>query len=190
MTACRRAGSDGYGSHRRAGRAHRDDPHSRRIDRNGDRRQPVNRPVERLAYRPGEVLRSDPDNQGDADDPTATTNRGDLALQGLFARRAMDVLNAGALFGTIENCGTENDTLIAVAAPGVERIWLHDPLSPQPVSLPLEIAPGKPLVLEPGRLHLMVGGLMHGRSEGSDVTIGLRFRRADQRVPDHTALML
>jgi copper(I)-binding protein len=129
---------------------------------------------------PGEVLRSDPDNQGDADDPTATTKRGDLALQGLSARRALHVLNAGALFGTIENSGTESDTLIAVAAPGVERIWLHDPLSPQPVSLPLEIAPDKPLVLELERLYLMLGGLMHNRSAGSDVTIRLRFRRAGE----------
>jgi copper(I)-binding protein/(2Fe-2S) ferredoxin len=139
-----------------------------------------NTPVDRLSYRPGEVLRSDPMDIGDADDPSCSTQTGTIAAESLFARRAMHVPNAGAVFGTFRNTGDAPDALVEISSPGISEIWLHNPAASEPVSLPLAIAPGSALVMQPGRLHLMLAGLMHQTAEGVSARVRFRFERAGE----------
>jgi copper(I)-binding protein/(2Fe-2S) ferredoxin len=146
--------------------------------------------VARLAYRTGDVLRSDPQDRGDADDPMVGAAVGAIVGRGIFARRAMHVQNAGAVFGVIENKGAEGDTLLDVVVPDADKVWFHDPTSNRGCSLPLEIAPGQRVVFEPGRLHLMLGGLMHRRGEGEAAKIVFRFKRTGDLsldVPIHAS---
>jgi copper(I)-binding protein len=108
---------------------------------------------------------------------------GDLVIQDGWARATLGQLKTSAAYLTVVNEGDETDRLIAAASPAAGRAELHAHLMDggiarmRPVDA-IEVAPGAPVVLEPGGLHVMLMGLKAPLAEGETLPLTLTFETA------------
>jgi len=140
--------------------------------------------IESLAYRPGERVRSAP-HQADMreDYPLASGRAGDMVINEAFARPAMKLFDAGAVFMQIQNTGTADDRLLAVETPRSRLPRIHDAshshreLMKMPFT-PLLVPAGSHVALQPGGLHMMLLEFRGEMIEGIEVLLSLQFERA------------
>jgi len=105
---------------------------------------------------------------------------GQLEIIHPWARASIGQAKAGVAYVTISNEGREPDRLIATATDVAKRAALHTNKMENGVMLMLpveaiELAPGEPVVLEPGGLHIMLMHLKHALKKGEKVDLTLRF---------------
>jgi periplasmic copper chaperone A len=104
-----------------------------------------------------------------------------IKLDDVWSRAAM-AGRIGVVYLTITAIGAP-DTLLGASTPVAARAELHESIDDQGVmkmrpvaSLPVE--PGKPLVFDPGRYHIMLVDLARALKEGDSFPITLRFAKA------------
>ena len=108
---------------------------------------------------------------------------GEIAISDAWARASLGQMKTSAAYLTLEVTGDRVDRLIAVASPVAEKAALHAHVMDggvarmRPVAA-IEIAPGAPIVLEPGGLHIMLIGLGQRLIEGEILPLSLTFERA------------
>jgi len=95
----------------------------------------------------------------------------------------------GAAYLTIENSGAEGDKLIAMDTPVAGAAEAHDMLiSGGVMSMrkldAIEIAPGAPIVFQPGGMHIMLIGLKSPLKIGETVPLTLVFEKAGKITVD------
>lgn len=109
---------------------------------------------------------------------------GSIAISNPRSRETPPAARVGIGYLTIANNGTETDRLIGISSPVADRVELHqttvdDTIARMlPVPLPLEIAPGRAVVLEPGGMHLMLVQLNVPIQLEASIPVELRFERA------------
>jgi periplasmic copper chaperone A len=114
-------------------------------------------------------------------EPTASV--GEVAVHDAWARASIGPVRTSAAYLTLEVTGERPDRLIAAASPIAETVGLHthvmdgDIARMRPVAA-IEIAPGAPVVLEPGGLHIMLMGLRQPLVEDETLPLSLTFERA------------
>ena len=113
----------------------------------------------------------------------ADVSAGALSLQQAWARASIGSAKAGAAYMTIVNRGDEVDRLLAVSTSAAKVSQLHTNLMKDGVMRMrqvevLEIAPGEPVVLQPGGLHIMLMGLKKSLVEGGSFSLLLTFEKA------------
>jgi periplasmic copper chaperone A len=113
--------------------------------------------------------------------PTATI--GEVAIHDAWARASLGQMRSSAAYLTLEVTGDRVERLIAVASPIAKKATLHthvmdgDVARMRPLAA-IEIAPGAPIVLEPGGLHIMLTGLGRRLVEGETFPLSLTFESA------------
>lgn len=141
-------------------------------------------PVESLAYRPGARVHSAP-HQADMreDYPLAAGRAGDIVVKDAFARPAMKLFDAGAVFMQMHNTGTADDRLLAVETPHSRLPRIHDAshshreLTTRPFT-PLVLPAASHVALQPGGLHMMLLEFRGELVEGLELPLTLQFERA------------
>jgi copper(I)-binding protein len=109
--------------------------------------------------------------------------RGDLLIDHPWARATIGNVQNGAAYMTITTDGQETDRLVGVEGDVADRVELHSHtmeegvMKMRPVEA-VEIAPGRPTVLQPGGLHVMLIGLRAPLVEGEYFPLTLVFERA------------
>jgi len=100
-----------------------------------------------------------------------------------WARATAPRMQAGAAFVTLYNTGSEDDRLIAAAAPVADVVELHthlmdgDIMRMRPVD-DIPLPAGETVRLKPGGLHIMMIGLTERLVEGTDFPLTLTFEKA------------
>ena len=108
---------------------------------------------------------------------------GDLVVSEPWARATIGQAKAGAAYFTVANNGAAADRLVAVESPAAKRSELHGHtmdggvMRMRPVEA-IELAPGAPVVLRPGGLHVMLMGLKAPLKEGGRFALVLTFEKA------------
>jgi hypothetical protein len=108
---------------------------------------------------------------------------GDIAIHRSWARATAETAKTGAAYMTLTNTGSRVDRLIGAATPIAERVELHthevhDEVMRMRRIGAVEVQPGKPAVLRPGGLHVMLFGLKAPLREGQSFPLTLMFERA------------
>jgi len=115
--------------------------------------------------------------------PAADVTVGTVTVSHPWARASAGMAKNGAAYLTIANHGTEADRLTKAATPAAHMAELHSSLmegeimTMRPVEA-LEITPGKPTMLAPGGLHIMLMGLVKPLKEGETFPMTLTFETA------------
>jgi len=115
-----------------------------------------------------------------------------IAISNPRSRETPPAARVGVGYLTLTNNGTETDRLIGVSSPVSDRVELHQTTVEGtitrmlPISLPLEIAPGRSIVLEPGGMHLMLVQLNVPIRPEVSVPVELQFERAGSRAVQMT----
>ncbi|KAF0227351.1 MAG: hypothetical protein FD175_2694 [Beijerinckiaceae bacterium] len=139
-------------------------------------------PVSPWAFQPGERLKKTDGALVEPDLPLAAAEAGAIRIRQAFVRKAMVEDNALAGFMEITNLGTFDDMLLAIECCFSARIAIHaagghdDILAGE--GLPLPLAAGSTIRLQPGRLHLMLLDIPDVPDPGSTVDLVLTFRHA------------
>lgn len=108
---------------------------------------------------------------------------GDLVVSDPWARATIGLAKAGAAYFTVANNGAATDRLVAVETSAADRSALHGHtmdggvMRMRPVEA-IELAPGAPVVLRPGGLHVMLMGLKAPLKEGGRFPLTLIFEKA------------
>jgi copper(I)-binding protein len=110
---------------------------------------------------------------------------GDIAVHQPWARASLGNAPNSAAYMTLETVGAAPDRLIGGSTPVAERVELHTHIMEGGVAKMrpvdgIEVAPGKPTVLEPGGMHLMLSGLKQKLDEGATVPLTLVFEHAGE----------
>ncbi|MGZ9812227.1 copper chaperone PCu(A)C [Pseudoroseicyclus sp. H15] len=93
---------------------------------------------------------------------------------------------SGAAYLTITNPDAAEITLDSVETPAAGMAMLHETvetdgvMSMAPPDGPLTIAPGETLAMEPGGLHVMLGGLGAELAEGDEIPLTLHFAGGEE----------
>ncbi|MFQ5618570.1 MAG: copper chaperone PCu(A)C [Rhodospirillales bacterium] len=108
---------------------------------------------------------------------------GSLTVSHPWARASAGKAKAGAAYVTITNDGRQVDRLVKVASPiaGKARLHTHMMEGHMMKMRPVEaigIGPGKPAVLKPGGLHIMLMGLKSPLKQGETFPMTLTFEKA------------
>lgn len=111
--------------------------------------------------------------------------KGDIAVQGAFARATPGAAKNGGAFMTITNKGKDADRLVA-ASSGVAKIAeLHthikdgDVMKMRPVGQ-IDVPAGQTVTLQPGGLHVMLMELGQPLKEGGTFPLTLKFEKAGE----------
>ena len=123
---------------------------------------------------------------------------GDLVVSEPWARATIGQAKAGAAYFTVANNGAAADRLVAVESPAAKRSELHGHtmdggvMRMRPVEA-IELAPGAPVVLQPGGLHVMLMGLKAPLKQGGRFPLTLIFEKSGRlevevRVEGATAM--
>lgn len=93
----------------------------------------------------------------------------------------------GVVYVSIENRGSEPDTLLAAASDAAATVELHETRQEGGVMrmrpLPkVDLPPGSRIDMKPGGYHVMLLGLTRDLHPGDVVTVRLRFEKAGERV--------
>ncbi|HUP08948.1 MAG TPA: copper chaperone PCu(A)C [Caldimonas sp.] len=100
-----------------------------------------------------------------------------------WARATVPGAANGAVYMTLRATGSAPDRLVSAKSPVAESVELHvhkmegGVMQMRAVEA-IDVAPGKPAVLAPGGLHLMLFGLRHSLVEGSTFPLTLDFERS------------
>ena len=110
---------------------------------------------------------------------------GDIAIHRPWARATAGQAPNGAAYMTLINGGDRADFLIGAAGAAAKRIELHEHTMQDGVMQmrqvkEIRVAPGAPMLLEPGSLHLMLIGLKAPLKEGGSFPVTLTFREAGE----------
>lgn len=108
---------------------------------------------------------------------------GDLVIAESWARASASPTTPGVAYLTVVNHGAASDSLVAVESPVAERAELHTNLKEDGVMkmrsvTAIDIAPGAPVVLAPGGLHIMLYDLKQPLAEGDHFPLTLTFERS------------
>lgn len=108
---------------------------------------------------------------------------GGLEIADAWARAS--ATRTGAAYLTLENKGSEADTLIEVRSPVAERVEIHDMTMEDMVMRmrkldDLPVAAGESVSLAPGGKHIMLIGLSGPLEEGATVPLTLVFEKAGE----------
>jgi len=108
---------------------------------------------------------------------------GDLTIIHPWARASIGHAKTGAAYVVIANGGSEADRLIAARTDVAAKARLHTHTLENGVMKMrrvdwIEVAPGKPAVLEPGGFHIMLMGLKAPLVEGETFPLTLTFEKA------------
>ena len=110
---------------------------------------------------------------------------GDLLIDHPWARASIGQAKAGAAYLVVSNRGTEADRITAADTPVAKRAEFHTHIMEggvmkmRPVGA-VEVAPGEPVVFQPGGLHVMLMGLKAPLKEGETFPLTLKFENAGQ----------
>jgi copper(I)-binding protein len=107
----------------------------------------------------------------------------------LWARATVPGAKAGAAYGRISNLANEAITLDALTSGVAGMIEIHETVMDGGMMrmrsrMPLEIAPGQSLVLEPGGLHIMLMNLTGSLEANSSFELVLEFGDVGNVVTD------
>lgn len=107
----------------------------------------------------------------------------DITIDHPWARATAGQAPNGAAYMSLANNGTAADYLVAAAGDVAERVELHqhsmvDGVMQMRKVDEIEVAPGAPMVLEPGGLHVMLIGLKAPLKEGGSFPLTLTFKEA------------
>ena len=108
---------------------------------------------------------------------------GSLEITHPWARASIGQAKAGAVYVVVSNEGIETDRLISASTDVAKKAALHthkmeDGIMKMRPLKAIEIAPGEPMVLEPGGLHIMLMGLKTPLVEGKSFPLILTFEKA------------
>jgi copper(I)-binding protein len=113
--------------------------------------------------------------------PVLAAETGDIAVENAVIRATVPTASVAAGYMTIINTTDMDDSLLAIVAPGAERVEVHemvmdgDVMKMRPVAGGLAIAAGETLELKPGGLHLMIMGLTAPLVAGESVVLRIIF---------------
>ncbi len=108
---------------------------------------------------------------------------GDLQIGHPWARPTAG--KVGGAFMAIANTGSQPDRLLGATTSAAEKVELHqtirdgDIMRMRPVDA-IPVAPGEPVALKPGGLHIMLIGLKAPLKVGDTIPLILRFERAGE----------
>ncbi|MCG5243285.1 copper chaperone PCu(A)C [Azospirillum doebereinerae] len=108
---------------------------------------------------------------------------GPVTVTAAWARAGAPTAKAGAAFLTVTNTGAEPDRLVSAQTPVADKAELHTHLMDNGVMKmravdSIDVAPGAPVTLKPGGLHVMLMGLKQPLTEGSRFPVTLTFDKA------------
>lgn len=127
---------------------------------------------------------------------------GDLKIVHPWARATAGLARNGAAYVTLSSQGEAIERLLGVTTPVARKARLHGHIveagivKMRPLEA-IEVAPGAPVVLEPGGFHIMLMGLEAPLEAGTTFPLTLRFEkagaievevrveRAGARTPEH-----
>lgn len=108
---------------------------------------------------------------------------GGLSVTAPWARATAPSARNGGAFMVVTNGGTEADRIVAAQTPVAEKAELHTHqmdngvMKMRPVDA-IAVAPGEPVTLRPGGLHVMLLGLKQPLTQGSHFPVTLTFAKA------------
>ncbi|MCW2237385.1 copper chaperone PCu(A)C [Azospirillum canadense] len=108
---------------------------------------------------------------------------GGLSVTGPWARATAPSARNGGAFMVVTNGGTEPDRIVSAQTPVAEKAELHTHqmdngvMKMRPVDA-ITVAPGEPVTLRPGGLHVMLLGLKQPLTQGSHFPVTLTFAKA------------
>jgi len=110
---------------------------------------------------------------------------GDIMIDHPWARSLPAVSKNGAVYMTLRNKGTGNDSLLAAMTPVAERAEIHTHIHENGMMMmrqveKLELTAGSETTLEPGGLHLMLFGINSPMTEGKEFPVTLSFEKAGE----------
>ena len=114
---------------------------------------------------------------------TAPALATDIEAKDAWARARAPGARAGAAYVTLVNSSKDADTLVQAASPVADVVELHEHrnnngvMEMRPVG-EMTLAPGAPVTLQPGGLHIMLIGLRQDLTEGNSFPLTLTFRSA------------
>ena len=114
----------------------------------------------------------------------AAAQSGGLDVSGAWARATPPGAETGAVYLTINS--PVADRLVAVSSPAAAKAAVHTmtmagmvmKMRPLPA---LDIPAGKPVMLQPGGLHIMLEGLKAPLRQGQSFPLALQFEKAGER---------
>jgi copper(I)-binding protein len=114
-------------------------------------------------------------------EPTARI--GAITIRDAWARPSMGQSGTSAVYITLEVSGGQGDRLVAAVSPDAARAELHTSTMDGGVAkmrplAAIEVAPGRPTVLEPGGPHVMLVGLGRKLVAGDTLPLRLTFEHA------------
>lgn len=106
-----------------------------------------------------------------------------IVVEQAWARASAGPAKAGAAYVTVSNAGAAEDRLIEVQSDVAARSELHTHLMDGGVMKMrrvdgVDVAPGTPLAMQPGGLHIMFSGLKKPFVEGEKLSLTLVFKNA------------
>lgn len=109
-----------------------------------------------------------------------TIQAGDIDIVNPWARASVPNTATGAAYVTLNTRGAQTDRLESLSTPVAKRAEIHGHRVQDGVmkmeQLPhLDVAPGTPVVFEPGGLHIMLMGLEKPLTKGETFELTLRF---------------
>ncbi len=108
---------------------------------------------------------------------------GGLSVTAPWARATAPSARNGGAFMVVTNGGTEPDRIVSAQTPVAEKAELHTHqmdngvMKMRPVDA-ITVAPGEPVTLRPGGLHVMLLGLKQPLTQGSHFPVTLTFAKA------------
>jgi periplasmic copper chaperone A len=114
---------------------------------------------------------------------------GDIAIDQPWARASLGNAPNSAAYMILQNTGAVPDRLIGGSTPVATQVQLHTHVMEggvakmRPVDA-IEVAPGEPIVLEPGGAHVMLQGLTQKLEEGTTMPLTLVFEHAGKVTLD------
>lgn len=113
-----------------------------------------------------------------------TGRTGDIAISSAWVRPGPGGGTTTAFYMTIENTGTEGDTLLGATSPRCEEAELHESteqdgvMQMRPLTDGIAVPAGTSVVLGPVGLHVMCLGVGNALESGQTAPLTLRFERA------------
>ncbi len=120
-----------------------------------------------------------------------TAGQNTIIVERPWARATPAGARTGAVYVTLINNGSSNDSLLSAATPVADQVQFHSASEENGVSRmremrTVEVTPGARVAFSPGGLHIMVVGLKQPLKEGQSFPLTLNFEKAgkiDVMVP-------
>ncbi len=116
--------------------------------------------------------------------PALCVALGALKIEHPWARPTAEGMTAAAAYLTVENTGSEPDTLLSASTPIAAKAQLHETVTEngvmhmRPVAGGITIAPGTTFAFRPGSYHIMLLNLKHKLDQGEHFPLTLTFAKA------------